>query len=56
MLIIWILQGCQNFYEKVRTFPEQIRTVPTLCGGKSVQLVQKIRTIRTFYWKKSVNQ
>ena len=36
MLIIRILQGGQNFYEKVRTFPEQIRT------------------IRTFYWKKSV--
>ena len=39
-------QGCQNFFEKIRTFSEEIRTIRTI-------FEKEIRTIRTFK-KKSV--
>ena len=56
--IRWCLQGGPNFFEKMRTFSEEIHTIRTIFEKKSVQSVQflkKIRTIRTFLLKKSVH-
>ena len=43
-------KGGQNFFEKIRTFSEQIRTIRRFLGGKSIQSVRFVH----FFWKKSI--
>ena len=62
-LVMTINQGCQNFFEKIRTkirtFSEEIRTIRTIFEKKSVQFfflkfVQSehfFKPIRTFFQK-----
>ena len=44
-LVMTINQGCQNFFEKIRTkirtFSEEIRTIRTIFEKKSVQFLKK---------------
>ena len=51
-------QGGQNFYEKIRTFSGEIRTIRTIFEKKirTIRTIfeKKIRTIRTFFLNKSV--
>ena len=49
------MQGGQNFYEKIRTkirtFSEEIRTIRTIFGKKSVQSVHFLKKSVYFFFK-----
>ena len=48
-------QGGQNFFEKIRTFLEEIRTIRTIFEKKSVQSVQfsKKKSLQSVHFLKN---